>query len=160
MIKRLLILSFLCVLFFTSCSEEIVVNPNIPLADISAAVNNVLSNADKLSSVDTALLEGIANVNTDLFDEYVMMMQTKGTEIDQYAIFKVTDVAKADELKKSLNEYINILQTNQQDFNYLPEETVKLKEAEVFSAGPYIVYTILSAEDKTAFKQVFNDTIK
>lgn len=146
-------------MFLISCGEENV-NPDVPLADISTAVNNILSNADKLSSVDTALLVGIANLNVDLIDDYVVMLQTKGTEIDQYGIFKVSDNTKAEELKKSLNDYITILQTNQEDFNYLPEETVKLKEAEVFAVGPYVVYTIMSADDKTAFKNTFNDMIK
>ena len=158
--KKILILLFLPILLLTSCGGDGSIKLDVPLTDISAAVNEVLSNADKLSSVDTSLLQGIANVNPELFAEYVMMLQTKGTEIDQYAIFQVFDTAKADELKKSLKEYINILNTNQQDFNYLPEETVKLKEAEVFSAGPYIVYTIMSAEDKAAFKKVFNDVIR
>lgn len=146
-------------MFLISCGEENV-NPDVPLADISTAVNNILSNADKLSSVDTALLVGISNLNVELIDDYIVMLQTKGTEIDQYGIFKVSDNTKAEELKKSLNDYITILQTNQEDFNYLPEETVKLKEAEVFAVGPYVVYTIMSADDKTAFKNTFNDMIK
>ena len=158
--KRLFILTLLCLILFAGCGGEDAIKLDIPLTDISAAVNKVLSNADKLSSVDTSLLEGIANLNPELFEEYVMMLQTKGTEIDQYAIFWAVDTDKVAELKKSLNEYINILTTNQQDFNYLPEETVKLKEAEVFSAGSYIVYTIMSAEDKAAFKEVFNDVIR
>lgn len=153
------VIIFICAIMFFSCSED-KVNPDISLADISTAVNGVISNADKLSSVDTALLEGIADLETDIFDEYVMMLQTKGTEIDQYAIFRVYDSEKIKELEKTLNDYIHILQTNQEDFNYLPEETVKLKEAEVFTAGPYVVYTIMSADDKTAFKNTFNDMIR
>lgn len=153
------VIIFICTILFFSCAED-KINPDVSLADISTAINGVISNADKLSSVDTALLEGIADLETDVFDEYIMMLQTKGTEIDQYAIFRVEDSEKIKELEKTLNDYINILQTNQEDFNYLPEETVKLKEAEVFTAGPYVVYTIMSADDKTAFKSTFNDMIR
>jgi len=156
--KKLIICIF-CILLFVSCGEN-AINPDIPLADISVEVNKVLSNADKLSNVDTALLEGIASLNPDIISDYVIMLQTKGTEIDQYGIFKVDNDKNALELKKSLDNYIEILNKNQADFNYLPTETVKLKNAEAFIAGPYVVYTIMSEDDNTAFNKIFNDMIR
>lgn len=153
------ILLLLSIMLLTSCGEE-KINTDVPLTDISTAINNIISNADKLSVIDPSFIAGITDINVDIIDDYIMMMQTKGTEIDQYGIFKVSDTAKADELKKSLNEYILILQTNQEQFNYLPEETIKLREAEVFAVGPYVVYTIMSEEDKTVFMDTFNGMIK
>ena len=155
--KKILICVF-CILFFVSCAKD-TINLNIPLVDISAAVNKVLSNADKLSSIDTSLLVGIADLNVDIIEDYVIMMQTKGTEIDQYGLFKVKEENVA-ELKKTLETYIEILNKNQADFNYLPTETIKLKEAEVFVNGTYVFYSIMSAEDKIAFINTYNDVIQ
>jgi len=153
-IAKIICIILIASLNITSCAEKI--NSDISVRDIADAMNNVISNYDKLSSADDDYIYGMLNIDAGMLDEYVLLLQTSGTEVDQFGIFKITDKDNRDTTVKALKDYIKKLQDNQADFNYLPAETVKLEAAEVYSRGSFIVYTIMSKKDATAFKYKFD----
>ncbi|MCL2518169.1 MAG: DUF4358 domain-containing protein [Oscillospiraceae bacterium] len=153
--KRILL--FLLI-FLVSCGSQI--NPNVPLKEIAGEMNRVISNGDKLSDVDADYIRGMLGIEEELIDEFVLYIQTSGTEIDQYGIFKISDSRNFDAVKTRLQNYLTNLLENFDNFNYMPEERVKLKEAEVTSAGQYLIYTVMSESDKTAFMNKFNEMTK
>jgi hypothetical protein len=133
------------------------VNADIEVADIAASADSIIKSGGKLSAVDDAYIKGMMNIDASLIDEYTLKIQTSGTEIDQYGIFKVTDKANFDNVKKALEAYLDTLRNSWDDFNYLPSEAPKLANAAIYTAEPFLIYTVMSEADTTAFITKFEE---
>ncbi len=166
------ITSIFCVfliLIFASCSNTNnnkspgntdVKKPEVFKNDITAVefaerFDSILLNGTKLTAVDDDYINGMLELNLNDVTEYVLKIQTSGTEVDQYGIFKTTSETKAEELADSVQSYLQMLSDNWQNFNYLPEEMPKIKAAEVKSAGLYVVFVIATEDEKTAIFDKF-----
>lgn len=141
----------------SSCAKKEL--PDLEVGEISAKFDELIANADKLSATDFSYVENMFDISSDLLTESVVKMQTSGTEIDQYGIFKAVDEDAAQTVKADVQAYVDSLRENWEAFNYLPEEMVKIKSAEVYSTGRYVYYTILSADETAAVTDAFNSLI-
>lgn len=159
--KILLILFVLLMLIqFVSCSDTKkpqiadttanVIKNDISAAEIAGHFDALLINAAKLTAVDDDYVTGMLGLNLNNVSEYVLKVQTSGTEIDQYGVFKTTGEKEAETLAVSVKAYLDMLNDNWGNFSYLPEEMPKIKAAEVKSAGVYVVFVIASEQEKTA----------
>ena len=157
--KLALLLSILMLLpAFSACGGS--ASADVPVAELVTALSGTLSNADKLTDAGGDYVSGMLELDTDLFREYVLMLQTKGTEIDQYGIFRVRDIRDAESVASTLENYLRTMRNNWDALPYLPEERPKLDQAAVRTVGEYVVFTILSAEDTEALNAQLDRMLK
>jgi len=160
--KKFAVILIILSLVFTllsSCGGDKAAVSDVPTADISAQIDTLLSNAGKLSAADDDYVKGMFELDTALLEEYVLKIQVSGTEIDQYGIFKAADEANISAVEAALNGYIDTVKTNWGNFNYLPEEKVKLDNASVETIGSYVVFTVLSEDESTAVIDKINEML-
>ncbi|MHB1152279.1 MAG: DUF4358 domain-containing protein [Eubacteriales bacterium] len=162
------------ILIFASCSNTNnnnspdntdVNNTEVFKSDITAAefaerFDSILLNGTKLTAVDDDYINGMLELNLNDVTEYVLKIQTSGTEVDQYGVFKTTSETTAEGLADSVQSYLEMLSDNWENFNYLPEEMPKIKAAEVKSAGLYVVFVIATEDEKTAVFDEFYAMLK
>lgn len=155
---------FLVLLLFlsASCSAEKapVYNSDIPVAQLAESFDALLANGTRLSAVDDDYITGMIGLDLEDVTEYVLKIQTSGTEIDQYGVFKTSSEAKAAELSGSVESYLEMLRENWGNFNYLPAEMPKINAAEVRSAGIYVLFVIASEDEKKAVFENFYTLIE
>jgi hypothetical protein len=135
-------------------------NDDISAEEFAGRFEPLLSNGAKLTAVDDDYISGMLGLNTDDISEYILKIQTTGTEVDQYGIFKVTAANKTEAVADSIKNYLDMLNENWQNFYYLPEEMPKINAAEVKSAGLYVVFVIAAEEEKTAVFDEFDKILK
>ena len=170
--KRLLalILAIISMLVFASCANNSsnadettvdegkeVVTPDIPT--FATMLEGTLANASKLTAVEDDYVEAMMSVDLTNVEEYTVRIQTMGTAIDQYGVFKATDDKSAKALCENLQSYIDTTRDNWENFNYLPEETPKLDGAKAVQKGVYVVYVVASADERDAFMKIFNENV-
>ncbi len=129
---------------------------NVPVSELADKVSAALGKSS-MEVVPDNYVKGYFRHSPEEIGEYVILKNVMGTNIDEYGIFKAgtMDIAA---IKEMIDAYIKILQDSW--MNYQPEEEPKLKGAEVKTVGDYVMYAILSDEDKaTAFK-AFQDALK
>jgi hypothetical protein len=171
MMKKMIIVLFTAFILiqFVSCTDinnpkvtettAAVIKNDISAAEFAGRFDALLLNAAKLTAVDDDYVKGMLGLNLDNVSEYVLKVQTSGTAVDQYGIFKTTGEKEAEALAVSVKAYLQMLNDNWGNFNYLPEEMPKIKAAEVKSAGVYVVFVIASENEKTAVFNEFNAMI-
>ncbi len=88
----------------------------------------------------------------DYVTEFAIRHAQDTNNIDEIGIWHVTD-GNADAMKVLLTGYLGeSLEKNETFYDsYIPEETPKLRDAEVRVYGNYVAYAILSASDRSAF---------
>lgn len=95
---------------------------------------------------------------------YVAVNQAQGSgyNINEVGIFEVEGNHSSD-MRQKLRSYLEDSYKNNQSWydSYMPEETPKLRDAEVKVFGKYVVYAILNKEDRAAFfDAVENELLK
>ena len=165
-----LLLALITVLAFASCGEKSpvtdettvedvkdVVTPDIP--HFATLLEGALSNASKLTAVEDDYVEAMMEIDLTNVEAYTVRIQTMGTAIDQYGIFKAADEKAAKALCEELQSYIDTTRENWENFNYLPEETPKLDGAKATQKGVYVFYVIANANEREAFTKIFNENV-
>lgn len=116
--------------------------------EVYTAVAEVISPDAPLAAVDTDYIRYRMMLDTTIMEDYAIYMQNTGTSLDEIGVIKaVSDDTAA--VEKAVKDYLT--QRNEEWTGmYLVEEYPKLRDAEYRIFGRYVVYGILSAEDKTA----------
>lgn len=116
--------------------------------EVYTAVAVVVSPDAPLAAVDTDYIRYRMMLDTTIMEDYAIYMQNTGTSLDEIGVIKaVSDDTAA--VEKAVKDYLT--QRNEEWTGmYLVEEYPKLRDAEYRIFGRYVVYGILSAEDKTA----------
>ena len=123
-----------------------------------------VATADLIENALSALSDGVTyvDVEDDFLDGYVtpadwivsfdIRIAEIAANLNQVGIYHVKDGHAAD-MKDQLESYLaKSLEQNEAWYNsYIPEETPKLRDAEVKVYGNYVVYAILSANDRATF---------
>lgn len=149
--KKIAILMLsLCLLFAAvSCGKSVYRDD---LA-VSSLANHVM---ESLAKTDGYVVreKGLDSYFTtpEYVTEFAIRHAQDTNNIDEIGIWHVTD-GNADAMKALLSGYLKeSLEKNETFYNsYIPEETPKLRDAEVRVFGNYVAYAILSASDRSAF---------
>ncbi len=146
--KKLSLLWLLSLMLLVSCvSTQVGVRDDVPLADLAAVADEALANP-ALTAMEDNYLKSM-QLDTDLFEGYVVKLATQGTTIDEYGIFLAPDVESAPEVSTAIEDYLQFRLDIWMP-EYLPEEFPKLESAQVATYGRYVVYGILSEVDQEA----------
>lgn len=88
--------------------------------------------------------------DTDRFADKSLVYSARGENIDEIGIFLAGSDEDVDELRRLCAQYVNTLREEQRAFvaSYAPREATKLDAATVRVFGRYVVYTVLSEDDR------------
>jgi len=154
-ICALLALSLLTACGGKSGSAEI--RNDVAVKDISSAIAACLSD-DALVSVSATYISGSMKMDVSDYDSYDVKINSKGVNIDEYGVFKAKDSAQVSLVEKAVDSYLQMRRDTWMK-EYMPEEFPKLESAEVKTAGNYVIYAILSDNDKKAAFDAFNKAL-
>lgn len=105
-----------------------------------------LMNKGEISiSVQTYLCDAVEAANN-----YVIRF-TGGSSFDEFGILRYDDEKTAATNASLVKDYLKSLQEDSLYRSYFPDEEYKLDEWEVKTFGNYVVYAVLSAENRSAF---------
>ncbi len=152
-ISILLILSL-----FTGCGAKTAkVKDDVAVADISSAVAAVLSD-DALVSVPETYISGSMKMDVSDYDSYDVKVNSKGVNIDEFGIFKAKDSSQVATVTQAVRDYIQMRKDTWME-EYMPEERPKLDNSEIMILGNYVMYAILSDENKHAAFDAFEKAL-
>lgn len=124
------------------------VKDDVPVSELSSAVDLAIGNEGDLVSAPESYLSSLMALDFSANPEYVVKINSRGVNIDEYGIFKAGSGQDVSELESIVKGYIQRrLDTWMPE--YMPEELPKLENAQVKTLGNYVMYTILSDTQRT-----------
>lgn len=148
----LLLVLALCLGVFSACgSGSETANPGFDT--VVAAIEGVVS-TDGMAQMDADYIKNMFNLTTEDYEQCLVMSTNVGTSIDEFGLFKGADSAQAESLRTAVNDYLQ-LRLDAWMPEYLPEEFPKLQNAQLWTAGNYVFYAILSEDVKTTAGSAF-----
>ena len=140
----------------TDTTEAPAYRDDIAVSDLDAAIQQKLPVPDGYYSPDSDYLGFYFEGAEGIVTEYVIQISATSTNINQFGIFHVKD-GEAETMKALCESYIETMNKRWvAQANYIASEHPKMEGAEVRIFGNYVVYTMLTKDDKaTAF-----DTVK
>ena len=158
--KRILISLFCLILILSLCTCQKKQYSDEPTAD--ALAERALSALDAPEGYIVAehdLLEGYFH-RPDYAADFTVRIRADRNNIDEFGIFHAKDGDPA-ELGRMLGQYLSTSLADNRDWydSYIPEETPKLRNAEVRVLGNYVVYAILSDGDRDRFFETVENAL-
>ena len=144
-----LIFTLVLSLIFVSCSKDVTYRDNLTCSAISS---EICDEAEVLGGYSAYEKDHVAFLfeNTALYDDCAILYSTEVTDINEIGVFHCKNNDDAKNLTETVSKYIRDMQTEQKSFieSYAPREVPKLENAEVRQYGNYVIYLIISADDK------------
>lgn len=131
---------------------------DVPVADIVSAVDTAVG-TDSLVQVDENYVNGRLKVDVSGCAEYAVKINSMGTNVDEYGLFKAKDEDAAKALAEDVQAYLDERLATWMD-EYMPEEKPKVEKAEVKTVGVYVMYTILSDKGAAAAFKALDEAVK
>lgn len=132
---------------------------DVPIEDVTAAVDEALGKGDSLVAVDENYIKGYMKMDVADYEGFTVKINAYGANIDEYGVFRAKDSSQAKEVESALKSYLQLRLDSWMD-EYMPEEKPKLTAAEIRSSGNYVIYCILSDADKQAAFDAFDGALK
>ncbi|MBQ3127363.1 MAG: DUF4358 domain-containing protein [Clostridia bacterium] len=147
----------LAILFLCTACGGAQLRTDVPVRDLSAAVEPLLAHAGHLDTADDDYLR--FNFPGAEAAEHIVRLPVSGTTLDEYGIFRAETAEETTALAEACRTY---LQTRNAAWLglYLVEEYPKLRDAEVKTIGQYVVYLILSEDEKTAVLDKIEESLQ
>ena len=125
---------------------------NKQVIELADGVVTALNDGKTYSTAEADFLDSYF-AKPDYVTESVIRFSTDGNDLNEFGIYHVTE-GKAEDMKALLTKYVTDFY-DLYNANYLPEETPKLRDAEVKVFGNYVVYAMLNDADReTAFQKL------
>ena len=145
----LFLLSLLLVVLLVSCSKTQVYRDDISCQTLCKAVCDKAEVSGGYSEYDNdhvAFLFG----EDSLYEDCSIMYSTEVTDINELGFFHCENKDNAKEFAEIVSKYITEMQNDQKAFieSYAPSQVPKLRNAEVRQYGNYVIYLVMSADDK------------
>ncbi len=142
-----------------SCGGGGTVKDDVPVTDIAQKVDACISGSENLTVMEDSYVTGAMAIDLTGYSEYVIKVSAIGTSINEYGIFKVSGAFTAEDGKAAMEAYLK-MRNDTWMTEYLPEEYPKLEKAEVTIAGNYVMYAILSDDERTAAFEAFKSALQ
>lgn len=156
----LLVTAIFTLSVLSGCGNKNTYKDDIAVEDLANSVVSAIgSSTDEMLEQPDSYIENFMKTNVSSFDEYIVMRNYFGTSIDEFGIFKGKDAAHTKEVAAIVENYLELLVTAWNG-NYTPEETPKLKAAEFKVFGNYVMYTILSDENRPIAFETLENALK
>ena len=147
--KKILIFVFILSFLLTSCSSSDVYYDNVPTLSVCQEICDEAYTDGGYSLYDAEHIAFLFGENAR-YKDCTVMYSTEVTDINEVGVFHCEDTDSANALAEILLEYISDMQTEQRAFieSYAPRQVPKLQNAEVRQYGNYVIYLVLSEDDK------------
>ena len=153
---------FLCLIMtaaaLTACGGGEVRN-DVAVSELSAKINSELESGADLVDAPESYISSSMGFDLSSVSEYVVKINSRGVNIDEYGIFKAADDSQLQQLQTAVSNYLQF-RVDTWMVEYMPEEFPKLQNAETKTIGNYVMYAILSDSDKQAVFSAFEKTLK
>ncbi len=153
---------FLCLIMtaaaLTACGGGEVRN-DVAVSELSAKINSELESGADLVDAPESYISSSMGFDLSSVSEYVVKINSRGVNIDEYGIFKAEDDSQLQQLQTAVSNYLQF-RVDTWMVEYMPEEFPKLQNAETKTIGNYVMYAILSDSDKQAVFSAFEKTLK
>ena len=154
----LIIAAILSLSLLTACiGKTAEIRDDVAVSDVSAAVASVLGD-DTLVSLPDTFYSGSMKMDVSEFDGCDVKINSKGINIDEFGVFKAKDSSQVTAVEQTVKNYLQ-LRIDTWMVEYMPEEYPKLENAEVQIVGNYVMYAILSDDDKAAAFDAFKKSL-
>jgi len=131
---------------------------DVPALDIAECVAKAIGKTEGLTTVDESYVTGRLQVDVSRCEEYVVRINSFGTDVDEFGIFKAKDEDSAAAVAAEVQSYLDNRLATWMD-EYMPEEKPKVENAEVRTAGVYVLYGILSDSARKAAFAALDEAI-
>lgn len=146
--KKLLCLGLLLALLTAGCQHMKDYRDDVSCEAITDAVCDELEDEEYLPFGEEQIRFSFEN--TDRFADYSLVYSVRSENIDEIGIFRGETQEDVDELRRLCEQYVTTLHEEQRAFvaSYAPREAAKLDAATVRVFGHYVIYTVLSEDDR------------
>lgn len=155
------LLMLACVASLASCMRAHSFTDAMMISEISEEVLDELDSPFPYLVDNTGFTEDYFAL-PDYVTEHAVFYTGEVNNIDEFGIFHVTS-GNAATMEALLRErYLAASYEKNRDFynSYIPNETQKLRDAEVKSFGNYVVYAIMSAADRNTLFNAVRDELE
>ena len=159
--KKTLCLSLiLCMLLSVIACKSTAYSNNVDPEELMEQIARELPSETHYVEADDDYLD-IYLPNDEVIREQAIYYATDGNKLDEFGLFHVTD-GNEERIAAYLEQYLTENYTQNEAFynSYIPEETPKLKNAEVKTYGNYVAYAILDDEGRNAFFTAVENGLK
>ncbi len=125
----------------------------------TAAIASVTTDGGTRVLDDDVILEFVEDEVPSYLRDYTVIKSKNGKNINEIGIFRVED-GKASDMKKIVERYVSMLQSDYRNQPYFPEEVEKIDFATVKVYGNYVVYSFLNESDTEAFYTAIENNLK
>ncbi len=156
--KRILIalLAITLLISAASCTKTTYKN-DVAVTSLADTAVTALNDGKEYSTADNDFLDTYF-AKPDYVTASVVRFSTDGNDLNEFGIYQVTE-GNADAMKTNLTKYLTEFY-DLYNANYLPEETPKLRDAEVKVFGNYVAYAMLNDADRATFFDVIEQALK
>ncbi len=133
---------------------------DVPLSTLSETARGVLSADTNYLSIDVDYLGDYFQA-PDYLLEGTILRADVGNNLDEIGIFHVAG-GNASAMKRLLSDYLTRSYEQNRDWydSYIPHETPKLRDAEIEIMGNYVIYTILSEQNRDTVEDVLEEVLE
>lgn len=159
--KILSAVAFAAVLFLLSAcgkDESPSYRSDLTASEITSACLSSLSSNALLDSADEDYIKYRLLPDGTAFESCSVYIQNAGTSIDEIGVVQSSD-EDSEALYAAVTDYLS-RRNEEWTGQYLVEEYPKLRDAECKRIGSYVVYAILSEEDKTSFFNAVSELLR
>lgn len=152
-ISLALLLTLALTLLLSACGSKGNLRDDVALTDLAAAFEAKIEDSEGLIEPGASYIAGSMKLNTEELGEYIIKISSYSTNINEYGVFKAASTDEAKALVETLEAYL-VMRDEAWMPEYLPDQYVKLENAEVRQQGLYVLYTILGeAEQEAVFAE-------
>ena len=150
---RLIAAALLLCLMLSLCACGAKYAEDMPMDRFASIIDADMDGKD-MTAMNSGYLSGAMHLDPSAFASYVVKLNSKGVNINEYGVFRAPDAKSVDGVKDAVEGYLKMRRDTWMK-EYMPEEKPKLDKAEVKVFGIYVLYVIASDEVReTVYKDV------
>lgn len=143
----------------SACGGSASVRDDVAVTDVTTAIVSALGDKDAFVSAPETFITGSMKMDVSDYEAYDIQINSKGVNIDEFGVFKATDSTQVAAIEQAVKAYLQMREDTWMT-EYMPEEHPKLQNAEVKTAGNYVMYAILSDSGKEKAFNTFKKSLK
>lgn len=156
-ITAVIAVTLLLALLLSACGSKKAKN-DVDVSELGGTIDAAIGNTGDMVDAPDSYITGSMKLDVANISEYIVKINSRGVNIDEYGIFKAADDAQLKELQALVKGYLQF-RLDSWMVEYMPEELPKLQSAEVKTVGNYVMYAILSDANRKSALAAFEDAL-
>ena len=143
-------MALLLLMGVSACQKAEIKDPGIEAVD-SAVTKLMTADGSRTVELDADYVGNIIKLDPEEYAEMVCRKNAVSLSMDECGIFKAKDENARKNLETKLDAYLKARIESWMP-EYLPDQFPKIEKSELYVAGDYVIYMILSEENKETLK--------